>query len=389
MRPRLLIITNLYPTPWENQRGTFNFQQFNHLGKHLDIRIIVPISWKDRLRNWNQPQVELAPHQLQNQAIYPWYWYTPGVLRGSYGWSLWASLKLQCGKWIEKFQPDYLLSSWAYPEGTAGTRIAEALGIPAFVKIHGSDINISGQHPAVKRQIKAWGKQVCGVSSVSRDLKQKLQQLGVPESKIRVIYNGIDHQRFRPISSIEARNQLGIDNAPFLLYVGDLKQRKGCMDLLAAFLRLEKQHPELKLYIAGTGAMQMALQQRIQQTQMQNRIQLLGKVPHANLSHWYNAASLVCLPSYFEGVPNVLLEAMACGTPVVSTRIGGIPEVVNKDCGMLIEPGKLEILQSTLESALHKTWNRGRIQTHAQKFSWEENSRQMLDMFYNRGVPNQ
>ena len=388
MRSRLLIITNLYPTPWENLRGTFNFQQFNHLAEHLDIRIIVPISWKDRLKHRNSPKKPLAGHPLQGKVMYPLYWYTPGYFRGSYGWSMWASLQLQCRKWIDEFRPDYLLSSWAYPEGVAGTRLAESLGIPAFVKVHGSDINITAQHPAVKPQIRDWGRKVAGVASVSKDLKQKLEKLGVPESRIRVIYNGIDHQRFHPAPERQARKSLGLDDTPFLLYVGDLKARKGCMDLLQAFLKLERKHPGLKLYIAGTGVMHAPLQQHIRQATAQDRVHLLGKVPHADLNQWYNAASLTCLPSYNEGVPNVLLESMACGTPVVATRIGGIPEVINDDCGLLTEPGDIDVLRQALDKALEKDWNHERIHQHASGFSWEENTRQMLDMFHGNGDPD-
>lgn len=385
MRPRLLIITNLYPTPWEPLRGTFNFQQFNHLAKDLDIQLIVPISWKERLQYRNQKKLALTPHPLQGNAVYPLYWYTPGMLRGSYGLSLWASLQAQCRNWIRKFQPDYLLSSWAYPEGTAGTRIARELGIPAFVKVHGSDVNISGQHPSVKHKIKAWGEQVKAVAAVSSNLKHKLQQLGVPASKIRVIYNGIDHKRFHPLDARKAREILKIDSSPFLFYVGNLKRRKGCMDLLEAFLALAQKHPALKLYIAGTGVMRDALQQLIERTEMSERVVLLGNVPHAMLNWWYNAASVVCLPSYYEGVPNVLLEAMACGTPVVATDIGGIPEVVNDDCGLLITPGATDTLQSALTTALSKTWDHNKIHAHMLRFSWEENSRQMLNMFYSNG----
>lgn len=387
MLPRLLIITNLYPTPWENLRGTFNFQQFNRLAEHLDIQVVVPVSWKDRFKHRNSLHNKLAEHPLQDRVSYPLYWYMPGFLRGSYGWSMWASLQLQCRKLIADFKPDYLLSSWAYPEGVAGTRIARALGIPAFVKVHGSDINITAQHPDVKPQIRDWGQKVAGVASVSFDLKQKLEKLGVPEFKIHVIYNGIDHQRFHPSSREAARKMLRLDDAPFLLYVGDLKARKGCMDLLQAFLKLENRHPDLKLYIAGTGVMHAALQQHIEQTGVQDKVSLLGKVQHADLHHWYNAASLTCLPSYNEGVPNVLLESMACGTPVVATNVGGIPEVVNSNCGLLTEPGDVDALAQALDDALEENWNQKRIHQHATGFSWEENTRKMLNMFLNSGDP--
>jgi len=388
MKPRLLIITNLYPTPQDHHRGTFNFQQFNHLAEHMEIRVIVPISWKERLQNFRHPATPFSPHPLMGKVIYPLYWYVPGLFRGSYGTSMQVSLLLQCSRFIRDFSPDFLLSSWAYPEGTAGTRIARKLGIPAFVKVHGSDINIAARQASVQRQIKAWGNEVNGVVSVSVDLKEKMQRMGIQESKIHVIYNGINHQRFYPTPQTQARKDLGLGDSRIILYVGNLKKEKGCLDLLEAFIELAKQQPELKLYVAGTGAMSKTMTQRSQEAGMKNNIFLLGKVDHAALNRWYNAADLLCLPSYSEGVPNVLLEAMACGTPVVATRVGGIPEIVTADTGVLVESGNIQELKDKLNAALKHPWNAERIHLYAKKFSWNENARQMLDMFINAGNAN-
>ncbi|WP_456406392.1 glycosyltransferase family 4 protein [Thiolapillus sp.] len=388
MKPRLLIITNLYPTPWDHHRGTFNFQQFNHLAKHMEIRVIVPISWKERLQNLKHPAAPFSSHPLMGKAVYPLYWYIPGLFRGSYGASMQISLQLQCSRFIRDFSPDFLLSSWAYPEGTAGTRIARKLGIPAFVKVHGSDINIAAQQAPVQRHIEAWGNEVAGVVSVSVDLKKKMQRMGIQESKIHVIYNGINHQRFHPLPQTQARKALSLDDSRIILYVGNLKKEKGCLDLLEAYIDLAHEQPDLKLYVAGTGAMSKAMMQRSQEAGMKNRIFLLGKVDHAALNHWYNAADLVCLPSYNEGVPNVLLEAMACGTPVVATRVGGIPEVVTADTGILVESGNVGELKAKLDTALKQQWNAEHIHQYTKKFSWNENIRQMLDMFNNAGNIN-
>ncbi len=381
MKPRLLIITNLYPTPWDHQRGMFNFQQFNRLAEHLDLRLIVPVSWKERLRHGSQRASPLPPHPLEGKAVYPWYWYTPGLFRASYGRSMQISLELQCSRLMQAFKPDLLLSSWAYPEGSAGTRIAGKLGIPAFVKVHGSDINVIARQASIRNQIRAWGKQVKGVASVSAALKKKMEAIGVPRQKIHVIYNGIDHQRFHPLPRKQARASLGIGDARLMLYVGNLKREKGCIDLVEAFIRLAPQHPDLKLFVAGSGAMEDTMAATAARAGLENRVILLGKVNHADLNHWYNAANLVCLPSYNEGVPNVLLEAMACGTPVVASNVGGIPEVIAGHTGLLSEAGDLEALAENLNLALTTPWNRDAIHAHALKFSWDENVRQMLDMF--------
>ncbi len=381
MKPRLLIITNLYPTPWDLQRGTFNFQQFNHLAAHMDIRVITPISWRERLQYRHSDMATPVRHPLQGKVVYPWYWYTPGMLRGTYGLSLWASIRAQCTNWIRDFDPQLLLSSWAYPEGVAGTMLARHLGIPAFVKVHGSDINVIAQNPSVRRQIQDWGKQVVAVAAVSKDLGRKLQDMGIPRSKIRVTYNGIDHQRFRPLPPEQSEKKLDLPKSRRILFVGNLKKEKGCVDLLESFIQLSPQHPDLKLYFAGTGTMLPAMEKRCIEAQIVDKVQFLGKVAHADLNDWYNAADVVCLPSYNEGVPNVLLEAMACGTPVVASHVGGIPEIVTPDTGLLSQPGDIPGLQKTLDTALYKEWNHDKINKHSQQFSWTRNTRQMLDMF--------
>ncbi|WP_457673021.1 glycosyltransferase family 4 protein [Thiolapillus sp.] len=381
MKPRLLIITNLYPTPWDHQRGTFNFQQFNRLAEHLDIRLVVPVSWKERLRHGRRRATPLPPHPLEGRAVYPWYWYTPGLFRASYGLTLQASLALQCNRLTREFNPDLLLSSWAYPEGVAGTRIAGRLGIPAFVKVHGSDINVIASRASIQKQIRAWGRQVEGIASVSAALKKKMVSMGIDGKKIRVIYNGIDHQRFHPLPRKEARTRLAMGDSRIILYVGNLKREKGCVDLAEAFVRIAPHHPDLRLCIAGAGTMRETIAATAARAGLEHRVILLGKVDHEDLNHWYNAADLVCLPSYNEGVPNVLLEAMACGTPVVATGVGGIPEVVNENTGLLSEAGDLQALTRNLETALARQWNRNTIHGHALNFSWDENIRQMLDMF--------
>lgn len=381
MKPRLLIITNLYPTPWDPQRGTFNFQQFNYLAEYMDIRLITPISWKERLQNRHTRTVPLSPHPLQDKVIYPWYWYTPGILRGSYGLSMWASIRIQCNTWIREFDPQYVLSSWAYPEGMAGSLLARQLGIPAFVKVHGSDINVIANIPSVRRQIRSWGKQITSVAAVSKNLGRKLQKIGIPESKIKIVYNGVDQQRFYPLPADQISKELGLTNSSRILFVGNLKKEKGCMDLLESFSQLSPHHPELKLFFAGTGTMLASMEQFCIINNLIDKVQFLGKVEHAELNYWYNAASIVCLPSYNEGVPNVLLEAMACGTPVVATSVGGIPEIVTQDTGLLVQPGNTHALQKALDAALRHDWNRKTINRHAQQFSWEKNIRQMLDMF--------
>ncbi len=259
--------------------------------------------------------------------------------------------------------------------------LARQLGIPAYVKVHGSDINVIANMPSVRRQIVSWGKQVVAVAAVSANLGKKLQEIGIPESKIRIVYNGVDHQLFYPLPPEQLQNTPPVTNSKKIFFIGNLKKEKGCMDLLESFIQLSPHHPELKLYFAGTGAMLPIMKKHCTDAQLQDRVQFLGKVKHQDLNYWYNTADFVCLPSYNEGVPNVLLEAMACGTPIVATNVGGIPEIITDDTGLLVPTGDIHALKDKLDEALHRNWDHDAINRHAQQFSWEKNIQQMLDIF--------
>jgi len=157
-----------------------------------------------------------------------------------------------------------------------------------------------------------------------------------------------------------------------VLYVGNLKPSKGCVDLLEAFPALLERHPAARLAYVGSGAA-AALEQRARALGIAGSVQLAGARPHHELATWMHAASLLCLPSHNEGVPNVVLEAMACGLPVVATRVGGIPEVLPDHAGRLVPPHDRAALAQALDEALRADWSTASIAAHAARFDWQDN----------------
>jgi glycosyltransferase involved in cell wall biosynthesis len=180
-------------------------------------------------------------------------------------------------------------------------------------------------------------------------------------------------------SPTECRQQLGLSTqGQLLVYVGNLLKTKGCYDLLESFAQLRQQRLEAMLVYVGSGSAGLAyMQARADALGIRDAVQWVGTQPHEQVSLWMGAADVVVLPSYNEGVPNVLLEAMACGRPIVATRVGGIAEVVPEFAGLLVTPGDIPALTVALHTALTSRWSTETILAHIRQFTWERNITQL------------
>jgi glycosyltransferase involved in cell wall biosynthesis len=196
--------------------------------------------------------------------------------------------------------------------------------------------------------------------------------LGVPETNIQVISNGVDTERFQPRDAKSARKQLGLpEEASIVVSAGSLIESKGHHLLIAAVAELARSFPKLRLYIIGEGAYRSRLEQLVRETRLQDRVFLFGTRPNEELNLWFSAADLSGLMSSREGWPNVVSEALACGTPVLATRAGGIPEIISSpELGMLVERN-VQSITVGLERAITKPWNREEIARHSRSRSWD------------------
>ena len=366
---KTLVLTNLFPTPWDPLRGTFNWQQFERLGQRLDIDVLTAVDFRQRLAGVRGTVNTSGLHCDHFVFFYP-----PRIGRSLHAMCWALSLWSQRGRQIRRAGYDSVLVSWAYPDGAAAGWLARRLGLPYVVKVHGSDLNVQAEHGLRRRQIRTALRGAGAVVAVSRALADKAIALGADASRVHVLYNGVDTSLFSPGSRSEARARLGLATEPLvLLYVGNLKPTKGCLDLLEAFPALLATQPQAQLVFVGTGASREALLSRAEALGCADKVTLVGGVAHDALGDWFRAANLLCLPSHNEGVPNVVLEAMACGTPIVATRVGGIPEVVPDFAGILVPPRHRDALAAALTSASRQPWDNSRIATHASGFRWEDN----------------
>ena len=366
---KILVLTNLFPTPWDPLRGAFNRQQFERLGQRHEVDVLVAVDFRERLKR--TPGAVHVPHVKTDHFTFV---YPPGIGRFLHALFWWLCLLWQHGRRLREAHYDCILVSWAYPDGVAASFLARRLGIPYVLKVHGSDLNVQAEYTLRRPQIRAALRGADAVVSVSQALADKAIALGADASRVHVLYNGVNHALFAPGLRSEARARLNLaTTTPLLLYVGNLKASKGCLDLLEAFPALLARYPGARLTYVGNGPDRDALRARILALGYEEHIQLAGATAHDTLGDWFRAADLLCLPSHNEGVPNVVLEAMACGTPVVATRVGGIPEVVPDYAGILVPPRDRIALSRALIEASERRWDSQRIALHAGGFRWEDN----------------
>lgn len=371
---KILALTNLFPTAWDPVRASFNRQQFDRLARFHDLEVMVAVDFRER---WRGPRG--APPVLEYARTSDFtFWYPPRIGRNLHGLAWYASLLAQRGARLRRERYDLLFASWAYPDAVGTARLARKLGLPYVVKVHGSDLNVQANQRLRRPQIASALRGARAVIAVSDALAGKARELGVDEDRVHLLYNGVDGERFRPGDRMTARQALGLPlDAPLVLYVGNLKESKGCLDLLEAFPAALVQHPQAQLAFVGSGAAGATLARRAQQLGIADRVDLAGARPHEQLPTWMQAADLLCLPSHNEGVPNVVLEAMACGLPVVATRVGGIPEVLPGHAGTLVPAHDRTALGQALADALQREWSRDGILEHAGRFRWEDNVRHL------------
>lgn len=365
----LVIITNLYPLPWEPNRATFNKQQFALLDDDYNKSVLVPVAFSQ----WFKQRKLIK--QTESLRFVP-YFYTPKFGRRFYSIFMFLSILIHSGSWLKRKNPDIMFASWAFPDAVATKWLSNIFKAKFFFKVHGSDINEFAKIKSRASQIRKAANSALGIISVSKALKQEMVDLGIPADKIHVIYNGVNHEKFATTSPLKQNKSLPKD---YILYVGNLKKDKGIFELLHGFAQIHQKFPLLNLIYAGPGALKSELLNQAMQLGITDKVTLLGAVNHNELPILMQKAKLLALPSYNEGVPNVVLEAMACGTPVVATSVGGIPEVLDEiNCGAIIAPRNNEAVAEGLIKVLTHSWSSEAIKKHSLNFSWEKNKAQLL-----------
>jgi glycosyltransferase involved in cell wall biosynthesis len=336
---KLLLVTTVFPSPLQPEKGAFNHEMVRSFGSSHAVQVIAPIPWPVVWRAWRQGVSWDTARRFGNVDVrHPVYGYTPYALRSCYGGFFRWSIRRAVDESLRDYSPDVVAGYWAHPDGYAALAIARRLGVPCVIMVGGSDVLLLGQQPRRGRLIREVLQGADAIVTVSEDLRQAVLRWSVPADKVHVVCRGVDLARFTPGNRDEARQRLGIaPRDPMLLWVGHMVPVKG-LDLLLEACAIAAAKTPFHLYLVGDGPLRAELQRRCSVLSIADRVSFAGAVSHASLPDWYRAADWTVLSSRSEGIPNVLLESAACGTPFIAPRVGGIPEVADLLVDRIVPP---------------------------------------------------
>jgi len=378
---KVLILTSEFPNIYEPYCGMFVKEQAHYLKRVCDVKVLSPISFLSRYYFWSRNAFkEKIPYRETTYGIdvfRPTFYYLPKILRPLNGLFYFFSVLPAIFKIRRLYKFDLIYAINAFPDGFAAAVLGKLLNVPVVIQTIGTDINVyTGFY--FRRKAILWSLNYCDhIISVSKAMKQRLVDHGIDEGKIQVNYNGIDRTLFFYDESSKKK-----DGKKILLFVGNLKKEKGVFELLEAIRSVK--FPDVKVIIIGDGPIRSDIEDFVKKAGIDDKVSLLGAKLHNEVATWMKISDLLCLPSYNEGLPNVILEALSCGTPVVATNVGGIPEVLaSEDYGYMVPPQNIKELSDKINEALYRQWDHGKISAHVERFGWMEHAGLLHSLFLN------
>ena len=359
---RVVVVTKIFPSSLEPLSAPFNRLQMSALAQSCDVDLLVAIPHVPFASALGFPEraARLAAlprservHDLPVTYVRQLYVPRIGVA---------AAVPLYLASLLPHRDrlraADVVLGAWAYPDGCAGVLAARMLGKPCVVKVHGTDVNVVLKRPAARAVAARVLTKADAVVAVSQPLAVELARIGVPPARLHVVPNGVDTSVFFPRHRAQARRACAVgDDARVILFVGRLEPQKGVRELLAAFEQVRRQVPNAVLVFIGNGVWLEDVRARSARWG-EDALRVLGPRPQSEVAEWMGACDVVVLPSWAEGMPNVVLEALASGRPVVATSVGGIPATLSDPRrGLLVPPKNEHALAVALSTALRRTWD--------------------------------
>src|SRR5271165_5083027 len=388
---RILTFTSSFPTVTDPNFGIFIFQRTAHLARREGnaVEVVAPVPYAPKFL---KPSIAAIPSTevVGNlQVHHPRYPFVPKVSMPLHGLLMYAGCIGYVKSLHRQHRFDCIDAHYVYPDGLAAVLIGRSLGIPVVVSARGTDIHTFTSFTTIRPQIRWTLRHATAVVAVSDSLARIMRDLEPLLKDVQIIGNGVDGQRFFREERLVARQQLGLNpNDRVLVSVAALKPVKGPDLLVRATSLLKKSLAHCKVLFVGAGPELSALQQLAKELNCADICQFVGAVPNEQLRTYFSAADVSCLTSRKEGWPNVVLESLACGTPVVATAVGEVPELLaDPELGIIVDPTR-EAIQQGLSQALGQKWSPETISAYAQCHTWENVATRVED-FLTRATLNQ
>jgi glycosyltransferase involved in cell wall biosynthesis len=375
---RILTFASLFPNAMDPNFGIFIFQRTSHLAQREGnaVEVVAPVPYAPKFLEGTArgsvaaiPQTEVIGNLQVHHPRYP---LLPKVSMPLHGLLMYAGCKHYVKRLHQQQRFDCIDAHYVFPDGLAAVLLGRSLGIPVVVSARGTDIHTFPGFTTVRPQIRWTLRQAAGVVAVSDSLAKTMRDLDPFLKDVQVIGNGVDARRFFREDQQLAREKLGLDQQDrIIVSVAALRPVKGPDLLVRAASLLKTNLADCKVLFVGTGPELAPLQQLAKQLDCADVCLFVGSVPNEHLKTYFSAADVSCLASREEGWPNVILESLACGTPVVATRVGAAPQLLARpELGIIVDPTP-EALCAGLLRALQQKWSPQAISVFAQGHTWE------------------
>lgn len=380
--PAVVVLSSLFPSAAQPGAGLFIRERMFRVARTLPLAVVAPQAWFPGQRAirllHSGYRVQAAPHETQAgiDVYFPRALALPAVGRRWDGLSMALAALPLLRRLKRQGRCRIIDAHFAYPDGVAATLLGHWLDLPVSITLRGTEPRHLAD-PALRPQVLRALGAADRIFAVSESLRQVAIAAGADGSRITVVGNGVDTTVFQPVDRGEARARFGIPpDARVLVTVGALVPRKGQHLVLAALPALLARHPRLIYLMIGGGSREgdssAALHRQVSALGLQQHVRFLGALPPSELKYPLSAADISVLASSNEGWANVILEAMACGLPVVASDVGGNAEVVCRESlGLIYAYGREGALEAALDDALTREWPREPILAYARENTWD------------------
>jgi teichuronic acid biosynthesis glycosyltransferase TuaC len=382
---KLLTFSTLFPNTEKPSHGIFVQTRLRHLlaSGRVQSKVVAPVPWfpsrHPRFGAYaSYANVPSQEHRFGIDVQHPRYAVLPKIGMTIAPLLLAAAVKPAIGRLLDEgYDFDAIDAHYFFPDGVAAVIIGRYFNKPVVITARGTDINLIPQHALPRKMILWAASHAKAMITVCNALKVEMVKLGIDASRITPLRNGVDLELFKPGNRSDLRLSLAL-NGFTIMSVGHLIGRKSHDIVIKALPFL----PDVKLLIAGDGPERKTLELLISHLGVENRVTFLGAISQPELTKYYGAIDALILASSREGWANVLLESMACGTPVVASNVWGTPEVVaSQEAGVLMPSRTPEGLAEAVTLLRNAYPSHEATRLYAERFSWDDTTRGQIKLF--------